>query len=471
MRSRVDSSLVATLMLCSCVSAPPDAGFEDVAAEVAKRLGKDVVWVQDSEQDDAVAERVRAMLRHDLSIDDAVQIALLHNRSLRAVYEDLGVAQADLVDAGLLRNPALFAQARFPSRSPKGTNLEFDVVQQFLSVLLLPARTRLASTQFEAAKLRVTHEVLHVATEVRSGYYTLQGALQLQVVITEIARAAEASRDFAAKLHEAGNLSELEFTRAQALREQARVELTRVQADVVEAREELNRLLGLWGEQTGWTVSGRLPDLPRQDPELGDLESRAISQRQDLGALGRDVQILEQALGVTRDWRLIPFLAVGVNAERDADGTWLTGPNIELELPLFDRRQGEIRRLESGLRRAHAELYALAVDIRAEVRSLRDRMLLTRRLAEHFGTVIVPLRQRIVLLSQQQYNFMLIGTFELLGAKRDEIEAYRAYVEAVRDYWKLWAELERAIGGPVGPDSSPDSSPAPERPQHQHGGQ
>ena len=42
---------------------------------------------------------------------------------------------------------------------------------------------------------------------------------------------------------------------------------------------------------------------------------------------------------------------------------------------------------------------------------------------------------------------MLLGVFQLLEAKRGEIDAGRMYVEALRDYWIARAELERAIGG------------------------
>jgi cobalt-zinc-cadmium efflux system outer membrane protein len=59
----------------------------------------------------------------------------------------------------------------------------------------------------------------------------------------------------------------------------------------------------------------------------------------------------------------------------------------------------------------------------------------------------VPLRERIVALTQEQYNAMLLGVYQLLQAKQGEIEAYRAYIEAVRDYWIARADLERAIGG------------------------
>jgi len=62
---------------------------------------------------------------------------------------------------------------------------------------------------------------------------------------------------------------------------------------------------------------------------------------------------------------------------------------------------------------------------------------------------IIPTREKVVAESQKHYNFMLVGATNLLQAKRDEIAAYRGYIEAVRDYWIARTELERAVAAPL----------------------
>ena len=100
------------------------------------------------------------------------------------------------------------------------------------------------------------------------------------------------------------------------------------------------------------------------------------------------------------------------------------------------------------------------MNIRAEVRTLRNRLVATRGVAEHYRTVLMPLRERIVNESQLRYNANLIGVFQLLLARREQIEAYRNYLEAVRDYWTARAELERAAGGSlVTPQAQPQAQP------------
>ncbi len=145
-----------------CASVPKEAGFPDVQKVIEQRMNQRVHWNQGTPDDTAGEELVRYLLRQELTVDNAVQIALLNNRSLQAIYEELGIAQADVVQAGLLRNPTFFASFRFMDKSVEGhreVNTEFSVDQDFLDLLMLPLRKKVAAAQFEQAKQRVSNAV------------------------------------------------------------------------------------------------------------------------------------------------------------------------------------------------------------------------------------------------------------------------------------------------------------------------
>jgi cobalt-zinc-cadmium efflux system outer membrane protein len=74
-------------------------------------------------------------------------------------------------------------------------------------------------------------------------------------------------------------------------------------------------------------------------------------------------------------------------------------------------------------------------------------MATTREIAEAYRTALVPQREAVVERTQEEVNFMLAGTFELLQAKREEFNAYEEYLDAVRDYWLARTELRRVAGG------------------------
>ena len=435
------------MVITGCAQVPKEAGFGDVQKLVHQRIDYRLHWNQGSAEDEQVARAIEDLIKKELSVDAAVQIALLNNQQLQATYEDLGITQADVVEAGLLENPVFFGQARFPDKSPSMTNLEFEVTQNFLNILMLPARKKLAAMQFEEVKLRVADEVLKLADDVRAAYYQTLGASQIKQMRQHIAEAAGASYEMARRIHAAGNISDLNLASEQGHYEQARMDYAESTTIVVETREQLIRLMGLWGAQTKWKVPGMLPDVPAEEIALEHLESLAIKNRLDLASARQEVEVLAQALGVTLDWRWIGKADVGISTERDPDGQWVTGPSLTLELPIFNQRQADIARLEARLRQGQKRLAAQAVNIRSEVRSLRSRLMMQRHLVEHYKKVMIPLQERIVNLTLQEYNYMLTGVFDLLIAKQKEFDNYQKYIETVRDYWITRAQIQRVVGG------------------------
>ena len=444
-------TLMCIGVFSGCASVPKDAGFSDVQNIIEQRIGRRVHWNQGTSEDAAVVDVVRSMLQQELTIDEAVQIALLNNRSLLATYEELGIAQADLVQAGLLRNPTFGASFRFPDKTVGGhrsTNTEFSVVQDFLDLLVRPLRKKVAATQFEQTKLRVGNAVLNLAAEVRSFYYTLQADEQTLEMRRTVVQATEAAVDIATRQHDAGTLKTLDLANQQGFHDQAKLDMTRTDIQIVANRERLNRLMGIWGADTIWKLPERLPELPESEIPMEHLESIAVSQRLDLAAARQETQVIAHALSLTRRYRYFYVFDVGVDSEHDvADDVTFTGPNLTLELPIFDRRQASISRLEAQLRQSLQRLASLAIDIRSEVREIRERLLAARNVAKYHHDSILPLRQRIVDESQLYYNGMLIGVYELLLAKQNQINAGREYIETLRDYWIARSDLERAVGG------------------------
>lgn len=469
---------LAALTAGGCVTYPsPDETFSGVEDLVGQRGIEHVVWNRGSEADAEVGQAVHALLQHELTVDDAVQVALLNNRELQATYEDLGIAQADLVQAGLLSNPFIMGEVRFPSH-PK-TPFEIDVGADFLDVLLRPLRKRVGTAQFEGSRLRVANAVVQLATQVRVAFFVLQGAEQVRDLRRTVAYAAEASADASRRLHDAGNVTDLEFANEQAALGQARLDLAQAEADEAAAREDLTVLMGLWGEDAQFTVAMKLPDLPADEVAPENLESLAMTQRLDLGAAWSDVRAAALELGLQDYAALQAGVEATFHVEREPDGTTTSGPSLSIPIPLFDTGRAARERAQAVFRQRQQRYAALAVEIRSSVRRTRDRLLAARNRAQFYRDEMVPLRTAIVDQTQLQYNAMLVGVFQLLQAKQAEIDAGRSYVEAMQDYWIAHAELQEVVGGRLGdvvpaqPEAETPAQPAqpePEQTEHHHPG-
>jgi outer membrane protein, heavy metal efflux system len=98
----------------------------------------------------------------------------------------------------------------------------------------------------------------------------------------------------------------------------------------------------------------------------------------------------------------------------------------------------------------------LAVDVRSQIRELRDELTSKREIARFYQDELLPGQRRILNESLLNYNAMDIGNFELFTTKAEEASTEREYVNAVRDYWITRAELERAVGGNLNPRQPAD---------------
>jgi cobalt-zinc-cadmium efflux system outer membrane protein len=295
---------------------------------------------------------------------------------------------------------------------------------------------------------RVADEILKVVAEVKTDFYTAQARKQLLDRLRVLSQTNETAAEFTKRLHDAGNVSDLDLTNQQSAYEQSHLEIAQTELDLRRDREKVNRLLGLSGNEINWTMVDHLAEIPAGEVTLRQLESRALDQRLDLQARKMQLDSLGEALALRTRTRYLPAeIKLGVDTEREPDGLRVTGPTLDLELPIFNQGQGQIARLAAQYRQTQRELESLAINIHSEVRVARDQLVAARDMTSYIGKQLLPTRQRALSLTLEQYNYMLKGAYDLLFAKQNEIAAERSYIEAWRDYWIARAELERAVGG------------------------
>jgi len=282
-RVRILAAILAMLAGCALAEQP---GLRDVARLTEPRTGKRIHWRANSQADRDVDAAIRDLLARELSADAAVQVALFNNRNLQATYEELGISQSEVVQAGLLSNPSVDGAVRFSAFPPALPGFELSVGQNVLSLLLMPLRASLAEQQFSQAKLRVGQEVLRLAAQTEMAFYDVVAAAAAVETRRGIAIAAETAAEIAQRQLQAGTTNSLDVALELAMSRELRVALSNAELDAAHARERLNRLMGVWGGQTGWTAQSALPDVPDAQPHLETLETLAVSTRLDLG-IGR----------------------------------------------------------------------------------------------------------------------------------------------------------------------------------------
>lgn len=438
--------LGTSLLLSSCTNFLPKAGFDDVKTLVSERIEKETQWNQNSEDDARIKDALSKMLQGELTCDEAVQIALLNNPELQSTYERLGIAQADLVQAGLLKNPVFDAEIHFIGGGI-GTGSNLNIFQDFIDIFQWPLRKRIAASEYEGVKLDIANAALKVASDVKSAYFSLQGSEEMLNLRRTILEGLSASIEVTKRQHKAGNITDLDFAIENATYGRVKLDLAQAELDVAQARERLNLLLGLWGNDTTWKIAPRLPDIPKNEVPSTGLETLAVTNRLDLKAAKHQIEALAQRLGLVGAYRLIPDLTLGIDIEGEGESQIVPGPNFQFQIPIFDQGQARVAGAEAMLREAQKKYLALALQIRSEVRAARNQMLAARARTEYAKKTLLPVSQEVVKQTQLEYNGMLVGVFNLISAKKEEIEAGNTYVSSLKEYWIARSDLEKAVGG------------------------
>jgi cobalt-zinc-cadmium efflux system outer membrane protein len=435
--------------LGGCASNTTNSGFDQVQRDVADWSGQQIYW-DTSSQDDARANvAVDRLLQHDLTADTAVETALLNNRELQATFEEMGIAQADLVRAGLLKNPVFNGAYEFASGGGLA-KVNLSVTEDFLSILQIPLRKRAAGAALEAARLRAADAVINLTAQVRTAFYEYVSAEQILAVEKESASAMKVSADAADRFRQAGNITDLDLANEQVMEEKASMESTSAEADAAERRENLNELMGLAGDRSdAWKSAAGLPAVPPTQPAAKEMERIALDRRLDLAAAKREAEEAAGELGIAKQFALLSDASAGASAEREHEGFWETGPAVSVPIPLFDLGGASVAGARARMRQSQRRYQAMAVQVQAEVRRAENRMNAAVEQVRCYQQTMLPLRQRIIDQTMLRYQGMLASVFQLLSAKDAQLETETDSIKATRDYWIADAELQRAVGGKI----------------------
>ena len=443
-RSGVLVVVLVSAVLAGCASFSPDAGFSSIESAAKDKLGKDVRWARSDADVDTIDRRVRELLAKPLSVDDAVQVALLNNRGLQARFQDLGITEAEVVQAGRLPNPG-FTFGRL--RRGDEVELERGLHLNLARLLTLPMVSQLEARRFEQVKREVTMDVLSLAADARKAYFQAVAAEETVRYMRQVKQTAEASAELARRMEQVGNFSKLASAREQAFYADAALGLARADQAQRASRERLARLLGVWGDQLQFQLPERLPDLPAEARNQPDIEAVAMAQRLDVQAAKLGAEQTAKNLGLTRTTRFINVLELGLVRNTSNEAPRQTGWEIGLELPLFDWGGARVARAEAIYMQALHRAAQTAINARSEVREAYGAYRSAWDIARHQRDEIVPLKARISEENLLRYNGMLIGVFELLADARSQIASVNGAIDALRDFWIAQADLDMALVG------------------------
>lgn len=451
------ATLLSALALGGCASFSPDNGMNVVATVAGETINKDVVSIRTTDDAEWARRAVESLLRRVLTVDTAVQIALLNNRGLQAAYNELALAEADLVEQSLPPNPT-FAISRIAGNG--SVEIERQVVGDILALATLPFRSEIARQRFQKAQLRAAEETLRLAADVRRAYYRVVGANELVVLLTDANSTAESTAQLALRLGQTGSMNKLDQARQQVFYAEITADLATLRQDATSSRERLIRLLGLWDGDLGFRLPQKLPVLPRRPLSLPRIEVDAVAHRIDLQIVRIELGLLAKSLKLTEATRFVTLLDVaGIDKKTVAEGSVFRerGFDIQFQIPIFDGGEVRVRQATETYNQAFNRLTEKAVDVRSEARDAYRVYRSTYDIAGHYQREVLPLREIISDEMRLRFSSMQVDVFALLTEARQRIAALRAVIEAKRNFWLAQSELKTAVNGGGRADSQPET--------------
>jgi outer membrane protein TolC len=461
-RAGLLTSLLVTLLLASCATFSSDAGMEAVRGIAGTELRKDALKIGSVETAAAARARVRRLLASTLSGDAAVQVALLNNRGLQAAYNELGIAEAAMVEASLPPNPAVSISRL---STPVELDIERRVVGDILALATLPARASIAADRFHQAQLHAAEETLRAATEARRNYYRAVASRQLVTSLNNASSAAETAAKLARHLGETGAINKLDQAREQAFYVDITTQLIATRQHAASEREALIRSLGLWGKEVEFKLPETLPALPRRHRTLPAVEAEAVRRRIDLKIERIEVDTLAKSYGLTNATRFINLMEVAGVSRTQLEGGRASGTGggveVELQVPVFDFGEARLRQAGESYAQALNRLTQKAVNVRSEAREAYRAYRSAYDIAIRYRDQALPLRQTITDETLLRYGAMQIDVFTLLAEARQRVAVNIAAIQAQRDFWLASTDLDAAVtGGGVTPDGGTVSKAA-----------
>lgn len=432
-------TLVSSLAGCA---ANPGQPVSDVQAELISINPTPLQRIDTDEQQQQINQRVQQLLSAPLTLDSAVEIAVLNNKAIQAELFALGVAAAQLQQATQLPNPAI-TLTRSTSGDGYATELEFGI--NLLSLLTLPTVRQLENHQFAEAKLQTAQRIASIIADTHLAYWNAVAAQEVLHYTGQVYTTTSAGAELAKRMLQAGNFNKLAYLREQSLLTEATLNLVKARHTAYRSKETLQNLLGVWQDSSLVSLPERLPEIPAQQPDWREIADIGLSQRLDIRLAKLQLQRIAQQAGLTQASRFINAfeLEVGTNLDDSSERSYAA----VLELPLFDWGAYRVKKAEYQYKQAFNQAFVTGINARSALRQHYVNYQSAHELAQHYQHAVLPIQQQIAEENQLRYNGMFISVFELIADARNQVAAVTGFVNASRDFWLAKSQLDFALLG------------------------
>ncbi len=388
-----------------------------------------------------------------ISLDQAIDLALAHNHSIKASRTLIFQSEAQEITANLRPNPTLGADTQFiPIFSPQdfsGENL--DQTQQFdVGIGYLFERGHKRQRRLQAARDQTAVTRAQVADAERTLAFSvgqqfvsvLLAESTLQFALQDL-KGFQQTVDISEAQFKAGYIAEGDYLKIKLQLLQFQTDVSAARLARMQALVGLRELLGYDAVPADFDVMGDLAYQPLQ-ANRADLQAQALRERPDFRAA---------ALGITAAQSQI--LLAKANAKVDVNGTYdfthVSGENtasifVNFDLPIFNRNQGELARTRHALTQAQEQQQSASDMVLSDVSNAYEAVKSNDEIVQLYASGYLKQAQDSRDISEYAYKRGAASLLDYLDAERSYRATQLAYRQALASYMTAREQLKEAIG-------------------------
>lgn len=425
-------SLVVFMAGCAVHSVHNETYVSDA---ISDRTGHELRW----EKEEGIFKLPPGITIDDgITEDEAASIALWNNAQFQADLLQLGFARADLIEAGMLRNPVL--SLLFPL-GPKQLEATLNLPIEFF--WQRPKRVAAAKFNAELIADNLIQHGLNLVRDVLIAYTELEFSQERARITAEEAALRQEIADIAAERLRVGDISGLEETAIHLEAARTREASVRFVRDAELAEERLKSLLGLGLEEITIQLSP-FASSNEFSQQPSDLLAAAFAARPDL----RAAEIAIEAAGQRVGWERSKIFNLTATLDANGEGKegFEMGPGFQLELPLLNQNNGKVARAQAELTQAVRLYLAVKHRIAREVLEAHTHYLAAQKALNILQADIMPAATIAATNATEAYSIGAISYLELLDFKRQLLDSRLREAEAKADLHRAEVNLEHSIG-------------------------
>jgi len=388
-----------------------------------------------------------------ITLDEAVQMALEHNHSLLAARVTIQENQAQEITANLRPDPVLMGDAQFlPIFNPDDfssnyldDDAQFDLGISYLFERGQKRQHRLAAAQDQTAVTRstVADNERTITFQVASLYINVQLAESTLALAQDDLKSFQDTLRVSEDRYKAGDIGEDDYLKIKLQALQFETDVSQAQLAKVQGLDDLRQLLGYESVSADYDVAGDFDYQPLQ-ANLEDLQAKALTLRPDLRAAQQGVTLANGQYELARaDGKRDITGQINYTHVADLSSASLFG---SMQLPIFDRNQGEIARTHFAITQAQ-EMQSLADgQVLTDVKDAYEGLQANNQVMTIYRSGYLDDAKQDRDISEYAYKRGAASLLDFLDAERGYRATQLAYRQALSAYLISLEQLREAVG-------------------------